>query len=75
MGVPEGAVLKCIRNDEEAVFVGERMVRFREEEMFLTNATKLALGGKSNVPPTAYWTYEGQLLGEIYEDTYGSRED
>lgn len=75
MGVPEGAVLQCVRNDEEAVVVGPRMVQFREKQMYLTNATKLALGVNSSVPPTGYWTYEGQLLGEIYEDTYGRRED
>ena len=75
MEVPEGAVLRCIRNDEEAVVVGERTVRFRDEERYLTAATQLALGVEGGVAPTAYWTYEGRLLGEIYEDTYGRRED
>ena len=76
MGMLDGTVLVSTKTGEKAVVVGERKVSFRDEEMSATMATRLALGLDSKYPigPGLYWTYEGRLLKEIYDETYGSGE-
>ena len=76
MGIPKGGVLVSVNDEEEeAVIVNERRVCFRGEDMYLTKATRLALGlSPSQTPFVRYqWTYEDRNLSEIYEETYGGR--
>ena len=70
MQIPDGAELAAVKSDDVAVVSGPRKVRFREEEMSITQATKAALNIDYAVPPTAYWRYEGELLQDIYNRTY-----
>jgi hypothetical protein len=41
-----------------------------DEEMSLTAATQQIAQVEYNLPPALYWTYEGKLLREIYNETY-----
>jgi hypothetical protein len=55
MGIPNGAILHFLEADETATVLDERKVLFRGEEMYLTGATKVALGLDYAVRPTYYW--------------------
>ncbi len=72
MGIPIGAELVFVSNDETAVVQSERTVMFRGLETSLTDATRKALGDgyAYNVAPGPYWTYNGRKLREIYNETY-----
>jgi hypothetical protein len=76
MGIPIGAELVFNNNGEIATVVSEKMVRFRDEETSLTNATRLALGEgyAYHVAPGPYWRFNGRKLRDIYNDTYQSIE-
>jgi hypothetical protein len=76
MGIPVGSDLVFINGGEVAEVLSERTIKFRGEEMSITQATRLALGdGYSyNVAPGPYWTYEGRRLREIYNECYQRQE-
>ncbi len=79
MGIQVGSILVSVDTGEEAEVVAERRVIFREGEMSLTAATRAALGVSSDqrgsgIRPTRHWTFGGQILKEIYNETYGQRE-
>ena len=76
MGIPRDSTLEYVRpnstdpiGEEKAVVIDDRRVRFRDEEMRLTEATK-KITGLENVAPTPYWSYNGRNLREIYNETY-----
>lgn len=71
MGIPKGATLVCVKTKEKATVRGDRKVRFRGEEMYLSKATRLTLNISRPVQPTPHWTYKGRLLRDIYRETYG----
>ena len=76
MDVPTGSKLKFINSDETVEVVDSRRVKFKEETYYLTAITKILLGDDNNSSmsrTTSYWTYDGQSLSGIYEDTYGPR--
>lgn len=59
---------------ETAKVVGERLVEFRSEQMYLTRATKIALGREhlpNDIAPRPYWRFEGKTLQEITDELYG----
>lgn len=72
MNIPIGATLKSTRSEACAVVHSPRKVVFEHQEMSLTAATRLALGIDYSVAPGPYWTYEGRLLRDIYDETYGT---
>ena len=74
MGIPVGSTLVAVETGEEAIVTEERKVRFREEKMSLTAATRAVLELERSVAPTPHWTYETRILKEIYDDTYESLE-
>ena len=76
MGIPIGSELSFNNNGEIAIVISDRMVRFRDEDTSLTNATRMALGDgyAYNVAPGTYWRFNGRKLREIYNDTYQSPE-
>ena len=49
-------------------------MRLEGEEMSLTTATRQVLALQYNVAPGPFWTFDGKLLSEIYEATYGNVE-
>jgi len=70
MGIPEGSVLHSVEDDSTATVVAPKKVRFREEEMSLTAATRIVLGIEHSVQPSPYWTFNGRSLRDIYNETY-----
>jgi len=72
MGIPIGSLLVSIANGETATVKSERTILFREEETSLTNATRTILGNSYHVAPNPYWTFNGRIMREIYDETYGA---
>lgn len=70
MGIPIGAELVSVNNQEIAIVQSERSVLFRGEETSLTNATKRILENEYAVAPGPYWMYDGRRLRDIYNETY-----
>lgn len=70
MRIPMESILKSVDTGEEATVVGERLVIFRQEEMSLTNATKLASAKEYALAPTPRWEFQGRNLQDIYNETY-----
>jgi hypothetical protein len=73
MGIPIGATLYFTQGDSTVIVVGPRKVKFGEEEMSLTAVTrqlKQLEDADFNLPPAMYWTHEGKLLRDIYNETY-----
>lgn len=71
MGIPIGSELKFVKNDSYITVSGTKKVKLVDEEMSLTNATRLMLGINHSIAPGPYWTYQGKLLRDIYNETYG----
>ena len=70
MGIPVGATLYFTQGDATVTVVGPKTVKFGEEELSLTAVTKQVKETDYNLPPALYWTYEGKLLRDIYNETY-----
>lgn len=70
MGIPVGATLDFTQAPESVSVVSDRKVAFAEEEMSLTQATRMMLSLDYNVAPGPYWTFEGKVLRDIYNETY-----
>ncbi len=71
MGIPMGAELNSVKDDVIVTVVGPKKVKFGDEEMSLTAATRQVLGLEYSVAPGPHWTYNGKLIRDIYEETYG----
>lgn len=72
MGIPVGSVLEAVTNPAITLTVaGPKKVRVGDEELFLSAATQQVLGIEGPGRPALYWKYNGRLLSELYEDTYG----
>lgn len=70
MEIPVGSVLVSNQNEESCEVVDERNVRFQDEVMSLTKATRLMLDYSYNVAPGFYWMFEGRKLRDIYEEVF-----
>lgn len=70
MGIPVGATLYFTQGDSTVTVLGPKRVQFGEEEMSLTAVTKQLQETDYNLPPALYWTYDGKLLRDIYNETY-----
>jgi len=70
MGIPQGSVLHSVEDDSTATVVSPKKVSFRGEEMSLTAATRMMLSLEYSVAPGPYWTFNGQSLRDIYNETY-----
>ncbi len=73
LGIPIGAVLNSNIGDDgdiTATVIENRKVIFRGSNMSLGHATKMLLCTNFNSSPTPYWTYNGRLLKDIYEEVY-----
>ncbi len=69
--IPIGAVLEFTESDATVTVCGDRKVRLADVELSLTAATRQLLGLDYSVQPSPYWTYQGKLLRQIYDETYG----
>jgi hypothetical protein len=74
MQIPLGSSLLSIHDDTVVTVVSPRKVRLNDEEMSLTAATRKVLGIEHSVAPGPHWTFNGKILREIYNDTYGEPE-
>ena len=74
MGIPTGSILHSNYNHETCEVVDAKKVKFREEVMSLTRATREMLELEYSVQPSPYWVYEGKVLRDVYEETYSSLE-
>ncbi len=71
MGIPIGSILNFTQLPQESVEVAnERRVSFKGEIISLTAVTKELLNVNYRIAPGPYWTYQGKLLKDIYNDTY-----
>lgn len=72
MGIPDGASLEADSDPNiKLVVLWDKKVKFGEEEYFFTAGSKEALKLEYAVRPALLWRYNGRLLSEIYEETYG----
>jgi hypothetical protein len=54
-----------------AIVASAKKVIFNGEETSLTAATRNVLGIEHSVQPSPHWSYQGKLLKDVYEETYG----
>ena len=73
MRLPDEAILVSVDTGEKATTIDERMVRFRDEEVTLTQASRIAKEVGYSPHPMGRWTFEGRKLVELYDETYGRR--
>ena len=70
MGIAEGEFLHFTQGDEKVKVAGPRKVRLGDEEMSLTAATRQIMQVDWAIPTALYWTFDGRLLRDIYNETY-----
>jgi len=70
MGIPVGSNLISTEDESIATVLGTRRVKYQDEEMSLTAATKVALGITYDLSPVPYWRFNGKSLRDIYNETY-----
>jgi len=74
MGIPVGSELKSVQSEQVVTVVDPRRVRLGDDEISLSAATKQVLQIGYNVNPGPHWTFNGRVIRDIYEETYGARE-
>jgi hypothetical protein len=74
MGIPDGSLLQSIHNKTAVMVIAPKRVKFEEEELSLTAATRIVLGIDYSVAPAQHWTFNAKLLSEIYNETYSNAE-
>lgn len=72
MGIPIGAELHSVHGPFVVTVIAAKKIRFNNEDVSLTAATRQVLGIEHSVQPSPHWTYQGKLLKDIYEETYGN---
>jgi hypothetical protein len=70
MQIPVGAMLINTHTGGSAEVIAVNKVRFQGEEYALSALTKKLLNIPYYVSPGAFWTYEGKLFADIYNETY-----
>lgn len=70
MGIPIGSQLLCTQNEAAVTVTGPRKVKLGDDEMSLTAATKQVLQLDYPVAPGPYWSFNGRILRDIYNETY-----
>ncbi|MBH9553975.1 GIY-YIG nuclease family protein [Inhella sp. 4Y17] len=70
MGIPSGAKLDSTKADIFVSVVGPKKVSLDGEELSLTAATRKVLQIDYSVAPGPFWTHNGKLIQDIYNETY-----
>lgn len=70
MGIQVGDTLYATDGKNSCEVVDEKKVRYNDEIVSLTRATRLMLDSDYNVAPGLYWNYKGKRLRSIYNETY-----
>lgn len=71
MGIAVGSTLQSVHGTETVTVVSGRRVQLNGDEMSLTAATREVMKLDYSVAPGPHWTFNGKLLREIYNETYG----
>lgn len=74
MRIPVGSTLQYTQGEATVTVVGPKKVKLGDDEMSLTAATRQISQTEYDQPPALYWTYNGRLLREIYDETYSEIE-
>lgn len=76
MGIPVGATL-VFRDDADVTVTvqDDHLVDSGGRSSSLTRVTTELLGTPYQVQPSPYWSFQGRLLKDIYDETYSSDED
>lgn len=70
MGIPIGSELVHVDGEATVIVAGPKRVLFGDREMSLTAATREVEGLAYSVAPGPYWSFNGKMLSEIYNETY-----
>ncbi len=70
MGIPVGSVLQSFDDDSTATVIAPKKVKYRDQELTLTAATRLMLQLDYSVQPGPHWTFNGKRVSDIYDETY-----
>jgi hypothetical protein len=71
MGIALGSKLIFVKDPAvEVIISGDKRVTYQGVEQSLTAVTKQLLSITHALQPTAYWTFEGKNLRDIYDETY-----
>lgn len=71
MGIPVGSTLTFSRTGATALVAEAKKVNYGGELFALSALSEKLLDLPYYVRPGPYWTYNGKLLAEIYDETYG----
>jgi hypothetical protein len=74
LGIPPGSILQSTEDQNVTVTVlDERTVRQNGVDCSLTAATRRVLGLEEDYPlqPSPYWTFDGRVVKDIYEEVHG----
>ncbi len=75
MGISIGSVLTYRNKDITVTVEEEKKVKYNGAVCSLTAATRDIMGIDYSVQPAPYWSYDGKILKEIYNETYATEED
>ena len=75
MQIPPKSLLVCKVNAVTVTVLDAKKVNLNGEELSLTAATRKVLNIDYSVAPSPYWSFEGRLLQDIYNETYGQLSD
>lgn len=70
MGIQVGDILYSVDGKHTCEVMDEKKVKFNDEIVSLTRATRLMLDNDYNVAPGLYWNHNGKRLRAIYNETY-----
>lgn len=73
MGIPEGSRLDFINADYFCTVLNGRQVQYEDVAWALSYLTNKLLNHEGPIRGTAYWTYQGKTLTDIYDETYASQ--
>ena len=73
LGIATGSQLTCTRNDAVVTVIGPKKVLLGDDELSLSAATREVLQLEYPVAPGGFWTYQGRLISDLYEEVYGER--
>ena len=70
MGIDIGTILTNSIGTKTCIVENDKQVRYEDEVMSFTAATKKMLNADYDVAPTSMWYFEGKKLRDIYNDIY-----
>jgi len=71
LGIPIDSILTSTSTEETAIVVGPTTVRYQENEMSLSEATRRDRKITYPLAPTPFWIFNGSILKDLYEEAHG----